>query len=83
MNKFYEIEQPELVTFTSGEMRLYHKGQRLAVSKPQFTDNDGQKRMGKTVSIDLAANKGNQELLGLLQNVIDILQGDNSVQENK
>ena len=83
MNKFYETEQPELVTVVSGEMRLYHNGQRLAVSKPQFTDKDGQKRIGKTVSIDLAANKGNQELIRLLQNAIDILQAEDSEQDEK
>ena len=76
MNKFYETEQPELVSVISGEFRLYRNGQRLAVSKPQFTDN-------KTVSIDLAANKGNQELIGLLQSAIEILQADNSAQDNK
>ena len=83
MNKFYETEQPELVIVVSGEMRLYHNGQRLAVSKPQFTDKDGQKRIGKTVSIDLAANKGNQELIRLLQNAIDILQAEDSEQDEK
>lgn len=83
MNKFYETEQPELVSVISGEFRLYRSGQRLAVSKPQFTDNDGQKRIGKTVSIDLAANKGNQELIRLLQSAIEILQTDNSAQDNK
>lgn len=41
MNKFYETEQPELVTVISDELRLYRNGQRLAVSKPQFTDKDG------------------------------------------
>lgn len=76
MNKFYETEQPELVTVISGELRLYRNGQRLAVSKPQFTDKDGQKRIGKTVSIDLSANKGNAELIGLLQSTIEILQKD-------
>lgn len=44
MNKFYETEQPELVGVISGEFRLYRNGQRLAVSKPQFTDYDGYMR---------------------------------------
>ena len=28
MNKFYETEQPELVSVISGEFRLYRSGQR-------------------------------------------------------
>lgn len=31
--------------------------------------------MGKTVSIDLAANKGNQELIELLEHTIELLKG--------
>lgn len=30
--RFYNTEQPELVIVKSGEFRLYHTGQRLAVS---------------------------------------------------
>lgn len=71
---FYNTEQPELVTVKSGEFRLYQTGQRLAVSKPQWS-NDSGVHMGKTVSIDLAANKGNQELIQLLQKTIEMLQG--------
>jgi hypothetical protein len=37
--------------------------------------------MGKTVTIDLTANKGNQELIGLLQKTVDILQAVNSPQK--
>ena len=75
-DKFYEKEQPELVTVISGEFRLYRESQRLAVSKSQWTDKEGKKQMGKTVSIDLAANRGNQELIGVLQSTIDILRVD-------
>ncbi|MFV0362389.1 MAG: hypothetical protein ACK5LL_04775 [Suipraeoptans sp.] len=74
MDKFYEKEQPELVIAQNGELRLYHEGLRLAVSKPQWS-NDSGVHMGKTVSIDLAANKGNQELIKLLEHAIGLLKG--------
>lgn len=80
MEKFYEKEQPELVIVKSGEVRLYKNGQRLAVSKPSWSNSEGV-NMGKTVSIDLAANKGNQELIQVLQNAIEILQTVKSTQE--
>lgn len=71
--KFYEKEQPELVTAKGGEIRLYKNSGRLAVSKPQWTDADGNSHMGKTVSVDLTNNKGNLELIDLLKNVVELL----------
>lgn len=75
MSKFYEEEQPELLIVKGSEFRLYKSNNRLSVSKPQWTDKDGDMHMGKTVSIDLDANKGNQELIELLMNTIEILKG--------
>lgn len=74
-DKFYEKEQPKTVIVKSGELRLYTEGQRLAVSKPQWIDKNGDYQMGKTVSIDLAANKGNQEMIELFERVIELLKG--------
>lgn len=73
-DKFYEKEQPETVIVKSGELRLYKDGQRLAVSKPSWSDSDGV-HMGKTVTVDLAANKGNQEMIELFEHVIELLKG--------
>lgn len=75
---FYEKEQPETVIVKSGELRLFRNSQRLGASK-----NSEGVHMGKTVTIDLAANKGNQEMIELFERVIDILQADNSAQDNK
>jgi hypothetical protein len=72
-DKFYEKEQPELVLIKGNELRLYKDGKRLAVSKPSWSNSEGGVCMGKTVSVDLAANKGNQELIELLLKVITIL----------
>ena len=73
-DKFYEKEQPELVTIRGNELRLYRENMRLSVSKPSWSNSEGI-HMGKTVSIDLAANKGNQELIDVLLNVIELLKG--------
>lgn len=73
-DKFYEKEQPELVTVKGSELRFYKVGQRLAVSKPSWSNSEGV-HMGKTVTVDLAANKGNQELIELFERVIELLKG--------
>lgn len=73
--KFYDKETPELLIVQGNEFRLYTEGQRLAVSKPQWIDKNGNYQMGKTVSIDLATNKGNTELIELLERVTELLKG--------
>lgn len=73
-DKFYEKEQPETVIVKSGELRLYKEGQRLGVSKPSWSNSEGV-HMGKTLTIDLAANKGNQEMIELFECVIELLKG--------
>lgn len=73
-DKFYEKEQPELVTIQGNELRLYREGMRLAVSKQPWNNREGV-HIGKTVSIDLAANKGNQELIDVLLKVVELLKG--------
>lgn len=76
MGKFYEAEQPELVVIKGNEFRLYRTGQRLAVSKPSWSNSEGEMQLGKTVSIDLAANKGNQELIELFSSAVEMLRGE-------
>lgn len=73
--KFYEKEQPEFVKVQGGELRLYRENMRLLVSRPSWSNDEGM-HMGKTVSVDLAANKGNQELIELLLNAIDLLKAE-------
>ena len=73
--KFYEKEQPEFVKVQGGELRLYRENMRLSVSRPSWSNDEGM-HMGKTVSVDLAANKGNQELIELLLDTIDLLKAE-------
>ena len=79
-NKFYEKEEPKTVVVKSGELRLFLMGQRLAVSKPSWSNSEGI-HLGKTVSLDLAANKGNLEMIQLLEQVSAILKGDSNGQK--
>ena len=73
-DRFYEKEQPETVIIKGGELRLYKEGQRLGISKPSWSNSEGV-HMGKTVTIDLGANKGNREMIELFECVIELLKG--------
>lgn len=65
-DKFFEKEHPELITIKGNELRLYREGMRLAVSKQPWNNSEG-------VHIDLAANKGNQDLIDVLLKVVELL----------
>ena len=71
-DKFFEKEHPELITIKGNELRLYREGMRLAVSKQPWNNSEGV-HIGKTVSIDLAANKGNQDLIDVPLKVVELL----------
>lgn len=70
--KFYEKEQPELVTIQGNELRLYRENMRLSVSKPSWSNSEGV-HMGKTVDVELPANKRNQDLIDVLLNAVELL----------
>lgn len=70
---FYEDETPDLITVKGGELRLFRKCGRLAISKPQWEDAGGAHHVGKTVSLDLAGNKGNEGMIQMLKEAIHIL----------
>ena len=73
-DRFYEEEQPETVIIKGGELRLYKEGQRLGMSKPSWSNSEGV-HMGKTVTIDLGTNKGNQDMIEFFERVIKLLKG--------
>ena len=72
--RFYDTETPEYLEIRGGEIRLYQKNERLSVSKLPWIDETGKLRMGKTVTINLYANRGNAALIDLLKRVISILE---------
>lgn len=66
MAKYWETEAPISVQSGKNVLRYYPQAGKLWVSKPDWQDEDGETKPGKTVAIDLAALKkagGAKELL--------------------
>lgn len=72
--RFFDKETPVLVKVNGGELRLYKDCGRLSISKNPWVNAEGKEQIGKTVTISLKANKGNSELVELLQACISLLQ---------
>ena len=70
---FYEREEPEHITIIGGEVRLYKEAKRLSFSKNPWVDEAGVERIGKTVTLHLGLNAGNDELIHILEDAIAIL----------
>ena len=72
--RFYDTENPEYLEIRGGEIRFYPKNERLSVSKLPWKTEAGGYRMGKTVTINLYANRGNTALIDLLKRVVSMLE---------
>lgn len=74
-DRYFENETPVLLKIKGGEVRFYKEGQRLAFSKKPWFDAEGIERIGKTVTINLRSNRGNKELIDILEAAIEDLKG--------
>ena len=74
MGKYYEEETP--VTFIDRygcEVSFYRKAGVLALSRPQWTTPEGEVRHGKTVSFSFKRNRGQEELIQIMTEVLECL----------
>jgi len=55
MNRYWEIEDPEVIDTGVNILRLFPKAGKLQVSQPNWVDKDGTEKVGKTVTLDLQA----------------------------
>jgi len=55
MSKYWETETPATVTTNKNVLLYYSGAEKLSVSRPPWTDDDGNERQGKTVTYDVGA----------------------------
>lgn len=73
---FYELEEPDYMKIIGGEVRVYKNAKRIAFSKNPWTDEHGEVRTGKTVTVNLGLNHGNPDLIRAFETAISILKGE-------
>lgn len=71
---YWNEETPAVADTGKNILRLFRKAGRLQVSLPCWTDDKGQERAGKTVTVDLDALSETPEALALLQSIMEELE---------
>ena len=67
--KFWENEKPIVAVTARNKMEYFERAQRPAVSRPAWTDEDGNERRGKTVVLDIRALKESPGAVKLMQDI--------------
>ena len=57
MIKYWENETPQEVKTDRNTLRYYQKAGKLAVSRPDWEEDNGKMKPGKTVTLDVSALK--------------------------
>lgn len=70
MMNYWETETPISASTRKNELEYYREAEKLAISRPSWTDGSGESKRGKTVTLDLAALKESPEALHLLQKIV-------------
>lgn len=70
MMNYWETETPLRASTKKNELEYYREAGKLAISRPSWTDGNGESKRGKTVTLDLTALKESPEALRLLQKIV-------------
>lgn len=71
MANYWEQETPLEVDTGKNILKYFQQARKLQISMPYWTDDDGNKRQGKTVTLNLSALSETQEAVHLLEKVIE------------
>lgn len=64
---YWDDEKPVVADTGKNVMELYQNAGKLAISRPSWTDDKGEVRRGKTVTLDLEAVKGCPEAVQIVK----------------
>lgn len=76
IGKWWDDEAPVVATSKKNVLRLYVQAGKLMVAQPDWEDDNGEAKQGKTVTLDLAALKGNEEARDMFMSVVDMIDGE-------
>lgn len=68
--KYWEQEQPIIVDTGRNVLRFFKEAGKLQISHPNWTDDKGQERQGKTVTLDVGAVQETPEAAEIIQQII-------------
>jgi hypothetical protein len=71
---FWEEEKPIKAVTDKNVLEYYPRAKRLSISKPDWENEQGETKRGKTVFLDLAAAAGNKDVLRVLRFALTALE---------
>lgn len=69
----WETEKPKVADTGKNILEFFPEARKLSVSKPNWTDKEGNEKRGKTVLLDLAAVEAAPAAVALLETVVKTL----------
>lgn len=72
--KWYELETPQEVTSRRNRLQWYRQARRLQVSLPDWQNENGEIKRGKTVTLVVNDLKGVAGAVEIFQEILAILQ---------
>lgn len=69
----WETEKPKVADTGKNILEFFPEARKLSVSKPNWTDKEGNEKRGKTVLLDLAAVAAAPAAVALLEEVVKTL----------
>ncbi len=66
---YWDDETPVVADTGKNVIELYQNAGKLAISRPSWTDDAGEVRRGKTVTLDLEAVKGCPEAVQIVKTI--------------
>ena len=73
-NFWWDKEAPVVVEKKKNVLRWYPAAGKLQVSRPNWTDDAGETKPGKTVVFDVAAANDSAEAMALLRMVLEYIE---------
>ncbi|MDL2220604.1 hypothetical protein LJC55_02950 [Eubacteriales bacterium OttesenSCG-928-N14] len=69
MRNYWKEETPQVIDTGRNVLRYYKQAKRLQVAYPNWIDNDGNSKPGKTVTIDLEAVYETKEAIAVFEEI--------------
>ncbi|MDR0453611.1 MAG: hypothetical protein LBH05_02215 [Deferribacteraceae bacterium] len=67
---YLETETPTEADTGKNILRYFKNAGKLQISQPNWKDKDGSEKRGKTVTLDIAALKGNPAALDIIKQIV-------------
>jgi len=67
--KYWENEQPTIVNTGRNILKYFKESGKLQICQPNWADDKGQEKQGKTVTLDIAALHNTPEAMEIIKQI--------------